>query len=362
MHGFIAENREDILRLAVRDMKASSPEWSADELARGFDLLIDEIVGALRREAGLPSSSPLPGKSEVASSLGGRRQAKGYEIAKIATDIGAISNSIGELARRQSVTFASGEYQVFNQCIDNASAAALERFWNQASEQREHDEAARVGFVVHELRNAVASARMSFSILRRGELGIRSKTGDVLERSLRRLGGLIDEMLLVVQLQAGVGLDSRRLSLATVIRDVADAAVAEREVRLETRVDESVYLEADERLLVSAIGNLVQNALKFTRDRGRVQVRGHLEGSWVVVEVQDECGGLPPGKQEELFAPFVKRGAEHRGVGLGLAITRDAVKAHGGEVTVTDLPGKGCVFRVTLPEAQPPSPDRQAPS
>jgi signal transduction histidine kinase len=351
LHDFIMAHREEVLRLTVRDMKAATPEWPADELASGFDALIDQIIGALRRESGSSSDSPLPSTSDVARKLASRRQAKGYEIAKIAKDIGAISNSVGELARAQDVAFAGSEYQVFNQCIDNASAAALQQFWNQAREQREHEEAARVGFVVHELRNTIASARMSFAILRRGELGIRSKTGDVLDRSLSRLGGLIDEMLLAVQLQGGVQPVTRRLSLAALIRDVTDAAVTERDVALEVRVDDDLQLDADERLLVSAIGNLVQNALKFTHDGGHVEVRAQRQGSAVVVEVEDECGGLPPGKQDELFAPFVTRTPDRRGIGLGLAITRDAVKAHGGEVSVTDLPGKGCVFRMTLPVA-----------
>jgi signal transduction histidine kinase len=349
MHEFIAQNRDEILRLVTRDMKASSPDWSEAELAKGFDSLLDEIVGALRKESGLPSASCLPGNSDVARRVGGRRQAKGYEIAKIATDIGAISSALGELAREQGITFAPGDYQVFNQCIDTASASALDEYWKRAREQREQDEATRVGFVVHELRNSVSSARLSFALLRRGEIGIQGKTGDVLDRSLRRLGTLIDEMLLAVQLQAGAKLDTRRLSLATLIGDVADAAVPERGILLEERVEEGVCVDGDESLLVSAISNLVQNALKFTRDAGRVEIRGFREGSSVVIEVEDECGGLPPGKQDELFAPFVRRTSDRRGIGLGLAITRDAVKAHGGQVGVHSLPGKGCVFRVSLP-------------
>jgi signal transduction histidine kinase len=353
MHEFIAQNRDELLRLVTRDMKASTPEWNEEELAQGFDVLLDEIVRALRKASGEPSTSPLPQHSEVARSLGSRRQAKGYEIAKIATDIGAISSSLGELARQRGITFPAGQYQVFNQCIDAASASALDEFWNRAREQREHDEATRVGFVIHELRNSVSSARLSFALLRRGELGINSKTGDVLDRSLRRLSTLIDEMLLAVQLQAGRKLDARRLSLAKLIADVMDAAVPERSILLEARVDEGVSVCGDESLLVSAVSNLVQNALKFTHESGRVELRGFLEGSSVVVEVEDECGGLPPGKQDELFAPFVRGTSDRPGIGLGLAITREAVKAHGGEVSVNNLPGKGCVFRVTIPASPP---------
>lgn len=110
-------------------------------------------------------------------------------------------------------------------------------------------------------------------------------------------------------------------------------------------------MTADERLLTSAVGNLVQNALKFTRAGGTVVVRARAEREYVVIEVEDECGGLPPGRQEQLFQPFVQESANRSGLGLGLTITRRAVAAHGGQVHVRDLPGKGCVFTIHLPRA-----------
>jgi hypothetical protein len=67
------------------------------------------------------------------------------------------------------------------------------------------------------------------------------------------------------------------------------------------------------------------------------------------VEVEDECGGLPEGKAEELFTPFVQRGADRSGFGLGLAITKHAAEAHHGTVQVSNLPGKGCIFMLSLP-------------
>jgi signal transduction histidine kinase len=118
--------------------------------------------------------------------------------------------------------------------------------------------------------------------------------------------------------------------------------------------ENTLEINADERLLVSAVSNLLQNALKFTRPGGQVILRGRTEEGTVVIEVEDECGGLPPGKHEELFTPYVQRHSQRRGLGLGLAITREAVEAHGGEVSVRNLPGKGCVFAVKLRNPVPP--------
>ena len=84
-------------------------------------------------------------------------------------------------------------------------------------------------------------------------------------------------------------------------------------------------------------------------------LRAHTREGRVLIEVEDECGGLPPGKAEELFRPFEQRSSDRSGLGLGLAISMQSVEANGGELSVRDLPGKGCVFTISLPLA-PPSP------
>jgi signal transduction histidine kinase len=69
----------------------------------------------------------------------------------------------------------------------------------------------------------------------------------------------------------------------------------------------------------------------------------------VTIEVDDQCGGLPDGKLEDLFSPFVRAREDVDGLGLGLPITRRAIEAHGGHIEVRNLPGKGCAFVVELP-------------
>jgi hypothetical protein len=68
----------------------------------------------------------------------------------------------------------------------------------------------------------------------------------------------------------------------------------------------------------------------------------------VAIDVADGCGGLPPGGAEQLFLPFTQRGADRTGLGLGLAISIKGAKALGGELTVRDVPGTGCVFTLQL--------------
>jgi len=79
-----------------------------------------------------------------------------------------------------------------------------------------------------------------------------------------------------------------------------------------------------------------------------VCIRGTAAGDRVLIEVEDECGGLPPGKIEELFQPYSQKHSDKTGVGLGLSIARRAIARNGGQLSAHDIPGKGCVFTITL--------------
>ena len=103
------------------------------------------------------------------------------------------------------------------------------------------------------------------------------------------------------------------------------------------------------------MGNLLQNAFKFTRPHTTVILSVHASAERVVIEVEDECGGLPSGNVDELFRPYEQRNADRTGVGLGLAFSRWAVEANFGRIATRNLPGKGCVFAINLPRCPVPA-------
>jgi signal transduction histidine kinase len=330
-------------------MKEHAPASKDDELAADFHTVIDEIVRALERDAGLGAQSPLPGKSAAASEHGGRRQRRGVAIHKIATDFGTISDTVGELAARQGFSFAAREYQIFDSCVDTAIASALEQFSTQARRQHEDDTAQRIGFLAHELRNALSSARMSFLMLKAGQVGVQSKTADILERALRRLENLIGHTLLAVRLHAGKKPELKRMRVVDLFTDVEETTVPERNIHVSVDADPELVVDADEVLMISALSNLLQNAYKFTKRGGQITLRARAaEHPFIMLEVEDQCGGLPSGVHEDLFKPYVQQGQNRSGLGLGLSITREAVAAHGGDLSVQDLPGQGCIFRIML--------------
>ena len=115
------------------------------------------------------------------------------------------------------------------------------------------------------------------------------------------------------------------------------------------RVDGDAALQGDPRLIRSAVTNLLRNAAKYTRRGGTIDVRIRSDHDLASIEIEDECGGLPEGRPEELFTPFIQRGGDRSGFGLGLAITKDAVEAHRGTVQASNLPGKGCILMASFP-------------
>jgi signal transduction histidine kinase len=120
-------------------------------------------------------------------------------------------------------------------------------------------------------------------------------------------------------------------------------------IKFLVQVAPTIMVDVDPHHMVSALSNLVQNAMKCTKPGTTVRLSARESGDQVKIEVEDECGGLPPGRIEELFKPFTQKGEDRSGAGLGLTISRRATQIIGGSLSARDLPGKGCVFTIALP-------------
>jgi len=116
-------------------------------------------------------------------------------------------------------------------------------------------------------------------------------------------------------------------------------------------IEGGVVIEADRRILASVVVNLLQNALKFTRPHTTVTLRVVATQERVLMEVEDECGGLPAEDANELFRPFEQRGTDRTGLGLGLAFCRWAVEANLGLIYARSVASRGCIFTVDMPRS-----------
>src|SRR5262249_12633191 len=181
--------------------------------------------------------------------------------------------------------------------------------------QRRNEEVRQQGarhlsFVAHELRGPLSTAWTALSIIRRTLEQAPPRAVELLDRSLIRLRELIDHVLVAGRLEAGAALQYARIDLQRLLRAVElDATPPAEDRGLTMAIDcpAGLEIDGDERVLQSAIGNLVRNAVKFSDGGGAVTVRARAAGNEVVIEVEDSCGGLPPGVRPDLLAPFLQR-------------------------------------------------------
>ena len=281
----------------------------------------------------------------------------GLTVGQVVQDYGSICQSVTELADERKLAITADEFHTFNRCLDDATAQAVTEYEHQRDRSITGVGVAHLGFLAHEMRNLLTTSMLTFDALSRGTVGVKGNTGALLGRSLRRMRALIDRTLAEVRLGAGTA-RPERVSVAELIEEIEIIATIEANDRaIQLSIDpgsHDVAVQADPQILASVVANLVQNAFKFTRTRGHIRVRAHATDERVLIEVQDECGGLPPGKAEDLFRPFEQRGADQTGLGLGLTISMKGVQASGGKIHVRDLPGSGCTFTVDLPRAPAP--------
>ena len=154
-------------------------------------------------------------------------------------------------------------------------------------------------------------------------------------------------------MDAGMPMHSQMFALADLILEVKISASLEAELHhclfSVSSVDPELAVEADRHLLSAAIGNLLQNAFKFTHPETEVTLTAYGAGDRILIDVADHCGGLPWSDAEKVFVPFSQGGKDKRGMGLGLSIARRSVEANHGSLRVQDRPGDGCVFTIDLP-------------
>lgn len=276
---------------------------------------------------------------------------QGFTIAQVVKDYGDVCQAITELAVDRRFPIATEDFQILNQCLDDSIAGAVTEYARQTEVDVSGTEARRHGFFAHELRNHLNTAMLAFQAVRSGRVGVTGNTIEVLARSLRGLRELIDRSVSEVRLATGKRY-KERVPLAAFLEEIeidASISAADRGLRFSVEhTDNGAVLDVDRHLIASAISNLLQNAFKFTRASGHVCLRASSTPERVVIEIEDECGGLPPG-MADMVALAGQSGADRSGLGLGLLISRQAIEADGGQLAVRDIPGRGCVFQVELP-------------
>jgi signal transduction histidine kinase len=353
LHEFLTLHRDEIIERTRRKVATrAAPQPTEAELEHGVPLFLDQLAATLRREQETSARPTSPEMTQSALLHGGELRRAGFTVGQVVHGYGDVCQAVTELAIELRLPISADEFKTLNRCLDEAIAQAVTEFARQRDLSHPRGPE-RHGFFVHEQRNLLHNAILAFGALKTGTVGIGGSTGGVLERNLFALRDLIDRSLIEVRLEAGLH-HREHLQLTQFLEEVglaATIAAQARGVQLTVApVEPGVAIDADRQLVAAALTNLLQNALKFSRPKGDVVLRTDTSVvGRVRIEVEDECGGLPAGKIEELFRPFAQRGADRSGLGLGLSIARESVELNGGELTARSLPGRGCIFTIDLP-------------
>ena len=351
LHEFIGAHREELI-VRIRAMVAgrASPPSSQQGLDNGVPVFLDQLIKALTGPG--PSAEAIGRIGKSATLHGGDMLRNGSTVAHVVRSYGDVCQAVTQLAGEKDAPVTVAEFRILNQCLDDATAEAVTEYTRLHEQALAQGETQRSGIAAHELRNRLSATTMAFSMLRRGTVAINGSVGDVVASNLRRLTALVDRALIEVRVDSG---NEYRRSIAVLdligeaeIDGTLDAEVRHVDYRV-APIAPDVFVAGDPQILAGAIANLLDNAFKFTRVGGRVSLTASATATRVLIDVEDECGGLPPGKAEELLAAFEQRGADRTGLGLGLFITRKGVEASGGVVRVRDVPSRGCVFTIDLP-------------
>jgi hypothetical protein len=358
---FIEAERERIVQRWADQLYATTAPTSLnrEDVIDSAREMLDELVTALRGEDGFHQHSQTAMASAIAKGHGGQRFALGYEITAMIREYGTLRDVLYQMIEEFNLSPGVREFRVLSKYITGSIADAASQHALERDEELKKQAAKHMGFLAHELRNPLASARLALSMLERKGLLPQSRSIEVIGRSLQRANDLLDNALLEIRLRAIPEPQREPVALAELFRELTEESGVDLEIKgLQVKIEApaELSLNADRKLLHSALSNLVRNAVKFSREGGTISLRARDGGTKrIAMDVEDECGGLPEGRLQSLFDPFVQVGKDRSGFGLGLAIAKQAAEAHGGELRVHNLPGKGCVFVLDIPtDPSPP--------
>jgi signal transduction histidine kinase len=350
LYEFLQKNEVEILALAEeKTLKLAGSLPSSEKLKIGLPVFYKHLIEYLKGPTHETSEKYI---LDGASLHGKELQKLNYTVSHVVHAYGAMCQAITELAQRRNENISSKEFNELNMCLDYAISSAVSSFQFVTTKTNEDRELQHIGSLVHELRNSLSSATIAHEMIKKGFVGTSGSTARVLEENLSRMRNLIDRSLSEIRMRTDPVIISTRFNLLELIDQIILTAQTEARIKkqiLSLELTQDIFLETDRYLLLSAIANLVQNAIKYSKFEGRIILRAGIVDKEAVIEIEDECGGLKSGEAENIFKPFVSSNTKSQGLGLGLTISRRAVELLNGKISALSNSGNGCAFLIHLP-------------
>jgi two-component system, OmpR family, phosphate regulon sensor histidine kinase PhoR len=230
--------------------------------------------------------------------------------------------------------------------------------------QIEHLEKVRQEFlsnVSHELRTPLTSILAFVETLEDGAIEDEKHNRQflgVIRKNAERMHHLIDDILELSSIEAGkITIEPKEIKLSSLIEEVfmnLSGKATEKHIKLENKVDSEKIITADKNRFEQMLTNLIDNAVKFNREKGSVVVTCERKNGTNLISIADEGEGISNEHLQRIFERFYRtdraRSREIGGTGLGLAIVKHLARLHGGEVLVSSTLGKGSTFVIELPQ------------
>ena len=348
---------------------------------RGIRPQLEALLSTLTRDSEIPLVHALRKGEMISIESGEEFRAKYGDVYEglaelgdmqtyLATPLVHAGETVGALALHFKEAAAVGAAdRTFTLLLAQAAATALHRarsFDAELDKRRRAELLVQVredvlGVVAHDLRNPLNLILMTTKLLIDVQLAPERRTEllGIAMRASKQMNRMIDDLLDHVRLQAGkLSLDIEEVSVDTIMRQAEETfrPLAERRhLHFEILTHDGAIVRADPKRVSQIVGNLIGNAIKFTPEEGSVTLRAIPDDKEVVFQVVDNGPGIPPEQMSHLFDNFWQaRKSDQRGVGLGLAIAKELVEAHGGKIWVESEVDHGSTFSFSLPAARIP--------
>lgn len=387
IRAYVEEYAIPIVEIARVSPAAARSETARQEARLRTDeissRLAEFLAGERRRAATTAASAKVQARRAIALGIGGVAASMGmilllgaYLIRSIGRPVqevavGARRIARGDLSLRLDER-GPGEIGSLTRAFNAMAADLADRqrtleVQNARLRESERLKSELVSIVSHEIRTPLASILGFASVLLEREVddADRRRYLQIIGAEGRRLASLLDDLLDVQRLEEGLlELALGRVDLSSLVRTQAALFSAESEKHtLDVRLPvEPMLLEGDAGRLAQVVSNLISNAIKYSPEGGPVEITGEEDNGVVRIRVRDEGFGIPPEAHGRIFTKFFRGQAAVSGIpgsGLGLAVTRSVVEAHGGSIDFRSTVGEGTTFSVELPKHQGDAPTRE---
>ena len=358
MHEMLTENRTQILEHCRVAMKESMHLTDAEGVDEGLVTLYNQLLEVvdLSTEEDSPETRQKIVKEAISDTESKKHaqdfHSRGYTIMQLVRGYGSLCQGITDFAQDNDKSITSAEFAQLNLCLDIAIAQAVTEFQKLEVSFTEKDERLKMGYLIRELRNSLSGAVLSHELIRSGRVGVNGSTSAIMTTAHTRMRELIDRSVAEFRMSADQELELSVFKLFHVVSEVESSLSSElnsKQLTVHADADSTLLVKADRHLMISAITHLVQNAIRFTPEGGNIWLQVYADGTDTVIEVEDQCGGLPAGKVEEMFKPYSFDGTEPNNLGFGLSMVRQAADLHGFVLAVRNVPKTGCVFSLRMP-------------